>query len=100
MELVVGADFLQLGVCVHQGLPVPEPDVVDGRPVVLKRLEGKPLFRRERSDRDLPQIEGLLGKGDVLLDVTGLELELARLYVEALEQRRSEEHTSELQSHL
>ena len=50
VELVVGADFLQLGVCVHQRLPVPEPDVVDGRPVVLKRLEGKRLFRRERFD--------------------------------------------------
>ena len=48
MELVVGPDLLQLSVGVHQRLPVPQPDVVDGRAVVLERLEGEVLFRRER----------------------------------------------------
>ena len=38
-EPVVGADLLQLRVGVHQRLPVPQPDVVDGAAIVLAATE-------------------------------------------------------------
>ncbi len=53
IELVIGPDLLQLRVGIHQRLPVPQPDVVDGRAVVLERLERQSLLRREGLDRDL-----------------------------------------------
>ena len=37
MELVVGSDLLQLSVRIHQRLPVPQANIVDGRPVGLER---------------------------------------------------------------
>src|SRR5258708_714323 len=69
MELVVGPDLLQLTVRMHQRLPVPQPDIVNGRLVGLKRLEGEALLYREGFDRDLMEIIRLLGKVDVPLNV-------------------------------
>ena len=85
MELVVGADLLQLRVGIHQRLPVPQPDVVDGRLVGLERLEGEVLFGGEGLRRDLTEIVSLLGQRDVALDVGLLQLQLVRFDEHALE---------------
>ena len=86
-EFVIGPDLLELGVGVHQRLPVPQPDVVDGRAVGLERGEAQPFLGRERLHRDLLQVVGLPRQGDVALDIGRLELQLARLHGEAIEQR-------------
>ena len=46
-EFVVGPDLLELRVGVHQRLPVPQADVVDGRAVGLERGEAQPFLRRK-----------------------------------------------------
>ena len=90
-ELVVGPDLLELGIGVHQRLPVPQADVVDGRAVGLERGEAQPFLDRERFHRDLLQVVGLPRQGDVARDIGRLQLQLARLHVEALEERRHEQ---------
>ena len=45
MEFIVSADFLQLRLGIHQRLPIPEPDIPDGRFVALQCLKGKILCR-------------------------------------------------------
>ena len=89
-ELVVGADLLQLRVGVHERLPVPQPNVVDRSGVVLQRLESQPLFRGEWFHRDLDEVVRFPRQGDVPLNVRRLQLQLARLDEEALEQRRDD----------
>jgi hypothetical protein len=74
MELVVGADLLQLSVGIYQRLPVPQPYVVDGRLVSLKCLGGKVLFGGERFRRDLMEIVCSLGQRDVAFDEGSLPL--------------------------
>ena len=76
VELVVGPNLLRLGVSVHQRLPVPQPDIVDGRLVGLELLEGEILFYGEGFDRDLMEIVCLLGEVDVALDVGLFQLQL------------------------
>ena len=44
-EPVVGTDLLQLRIVLHQRLPIPKPNVVDGPAVVLERPKGEILFR-------------------------------------------------------
>ena len=95
MELVVGPNLLQLSVGIHQRLPVPQPDIVDGRLVGLERLEGEILFHREGFDRDLMEIVGLLGEVDVALDVGLLQLQLVGFDEHDLKQRG--EHHSQHQ---
>ena len=85
MEFVIGADFLQLHVGIHQRMPVPQPYVVDGCLVGLECLEGKVLFGRERFRCDLMEIVGQLGQRDVALDVGLLQLQLAWFDEHALE---------------
>src|SRR6516225_1166747 len=78
MELIVGADLLQLRVGVHQRLPVPQPYIVDSRLVGLECLESKVLFGGKRLCRDLMEIVRLLRQRDVALDVGLLQLQLVR----------------------
>ena len=85
-EAVIGADFLQLGVGVHQRPPVPQPDVVDRPAILLQRLVGQLLLRRKRLHDDLVQIVRLPRQRDVPLQVWRLQLQLARLDDEAFEQ--------------
>ena len=85
MELVVGADLLQLHVGVHQRLPVPQPDIVDGCLVGLECLEGEVLFGGERLRRDLTEIVGVLGQRDVAFDVRLFQLQLVWFDEQALE---------------
>ena len=85
MELVVGADLLQLHVGIHQRLPVPQPYIVDGCLVGLECLEGEVLFGGERLRRDLMEIVGLLGQRDVAFDVGLLQLQLVWFDEHALE---------------
>ena len=93
MELVVGPNFLQLTVGIHQRLPVPQPNVVNGRLVGLERLESETLFDREGFDRDLMEIIRLLGEVDVPLDVGLLQLQFVRFHEHELKQRG--EHQSQ-----
>src|SRR3974390_3334979 len=85
MELVIGADFLQLHIGVHQRMPVPQPYVVDGCLVSFESLEGKILFGRERFRRNLMKIVGQLGQCDVALDVRLFQLQLIWFDENALE---------------
>ena len=56
--------------------------------VVLERLKGETLFRGEWFHRDLAEVVGLPRESDVALNVWRLQLQLVRLDIEALEQRR------------
>jgi hypothetical protein len=87
VELVIGPNLLQLSVRIHQRLPVPQPNVVNGRLVGLERLEGKALFHREGFDRDLMEIIRLLGEVDVPLDVGLLQLQLVGFHEHELKHR-------------
>ena len=90
-ELVIGPDFLELGIGVLQRPPVPQPDVVDGRAVGLERGEAQPFLDRERFHRDLLQVVGLPRRCDVARDIGRLQIEFARLHIEALEERRDDQ---------
>ena len=57
-------------------------------PSFSQRLKGEILFRGERFHRDLAEIVGFPRESDVLLNVRRLQLQLARLDIEALKQRR------------
>ena len=85
VKLVVGAYFLQLGIGVHQRLPVPEPDIVNRGLVGLESLESEVLFGGKWFCADLAEIVGLPGEGDVVLDVWLLALQLVGLDHQALE---------------
>ena len=50
----------------------------------------QPLFRGERFRRDLPKVVCFPGEGDVSLNVRRLQLQLARLHEDALEQCREQ----------
>jgi hypothetical protein len=76
LEFVVGTDFLQLHVCIHQRLPVPQPYIVDGRLVGLECLEGEVPIGREGFRRNLTEIVSLLGQRNVAFDVGLLQLQL------------------------
>ena len=89
-EPVVGKDLLQLRIGVHQRLPIPKPNVVDGPAVVLERLKGEILFRRKRFHRDLAKVIGFPREGDILPNVRRLQLQFVRLDEEALKQSGDE----------
>ena len=84
-EPVVGADFLKLRIGVHQRLPVPQPDVVDGVVVGLQRLERQSLLGRKGLHRNLPEIVRFPREGDVSLNIRRFQLQFARLDEETLE---------------
>ena len=63
----------------------------------------RPSSTREGLHRDLPQVVGLPRQRDVALDIGRLELQLARLHIEAVEQRGKDhgdqERAAEQQRH-
>ena len=73
-EFVVGPDFLQLCVGIHQRLHIPQADVVDGRAIGLKRGEIQPLLGRKRFDFDPRKAVGLSSQRDIVLDIGRLQL--------------------------
>ena len=54
----------------------------------MQRLKGEILFRGEWLHRDLAEVVGFPRESDVPLNVRRLQLQLVRLDIEALEQRR------------
>ena len=54
----------------------------------LQRLEGQALFRGKRFHRDLAEVVGFPGQGDIPPNVRRLQLQFARLHIEAFEQLR------------
>src|SRR5262249_58768892 len=89
----------QWTVGIDQGLPIPQPYIVNGCLVGLDCLESEVLFGRERLHCDLLKIVCLLGQRDVALDVGPLQLQLIRSDEHALEnswnQARQHERSAE-----
>ena len=73
-------------VSIHQRLPVPQPDIVDGCPVGLERFVGQILRGWKRSHLDVMQVIGHLRQRDVVLNIGPLPLQLVGFDEDALEQ--------------
>jgi len=73
-----------LRIGVHQRLPIPKPNVVDGPAVVLERLKGEILFRGNGFTAIWPRLLGFPRESDILPNVRRLQPQFVRLDEEAL----------------
>src|SRR5262249_29725034 len=90
VEAIIGPDLLYLAVGVHQRLPVPQTNVVDGRAIGVEGLRVEALLDREWLHRDLMKVIGLLRERDVVLQIWRSQQQLVWLHVTALKHRRHE----------
>ena len=89
-EVVVGADLLQLSEGQEQGVPVPQPHVLDGRRVGPDVGQREIRLAVELAGLHAVDPPGLAGGEDVVPEIGRLASQLGRRHEELLHRRREE----------
>ena len=99
-EVVVGADLLELPEGLEQRLPVPEPDVLDGRRVGLDVGQGEIGLALELPGLHAVDPPRLAGRGDVVDEIRRLPGQLGGRHHELLHDHRNEAAPDDAQRHI